>query len=54
MRKREITARYYTPAVHKAAFALPGYVAEAVAGVAGGRAGKSAAHARKRPRPKVR
>jgi spermidine synthase len=32
MRKRGIAARYYTPAVHKAAFALPGYVAEAISG----------------------
>jgi spermidine synthase len=54
VRKRGIATRYYTPAVHKAAFALPGYVAEAIAGVADGRAGKSAAHARKRRRPKVR
>jgi len=33
--KRGIAARYYTPAVHKAAFALPGYVAEAVQGLVG-------------------
>jgi spermidine synthase len=31
MLKRGIAARYYTPEVHGAAFALPGYVAEAVA-----------------------
>jgi len=31
--KRGITARYYTPAVHRAAFALPGYVAAAVDGL---------------------
>ena len=30
MTKRGIT-RYYTPAVHRAAFALPGYVADAIA-----------------------
>jgi spermidine synthase len=35
-RKRDIATRYYTPAVHNAAFALPGYVAETVAGLAGG------------------
>jgi spermidine synthase len=34
-RKRDISARYYTPAVHKAAFALPGYVAAAVEGLIG-------------------
>jgi spermidine synthase len=34
MRKRGIAARYYTPAVHKAAFALPGYVADAISGAA--------------------
>jgi spermidine synthase len=33
MTKRGITARYYTPAVHRAAFALPGYVAAAVDGL---------------------
>jgi len=32
MRKRGIAARYYTPAVQKAAFALPGYVAKAISG----------------------
>jgi spermidine synthase len=37
IRKRGIAARYYTPAVHKAAFALPRYVAEAIAGVTGRR-----------------
>jgi len=31
MVKRRIAARYYTPDVHRAAFALPGYVADAVA-----------------------
>jgi spermidine synthase len=36
MAKRAVTARYYTPALHKAAFALPGYVAAAVESVAGG------------------
>ena len=36
MTKRGITARYYTPAVHRAAFALPGYVAAAVDGLIGG------------------
>ena len=35
MTKRGITARYYTPAVHRAAFALPGYVAAAVDGLMG-------------------
>jgi spermidine synthase len=52
--QRGITARYYTPAVHKAAFALPGYVLAAIADVApgtrkgrgkSGTAGKSAARA---------
>jgi len=50
MRKRGIAARYYTPSVHKAAFALPGYVAEAIPGaVPDGRkaGGKGAASARK-------
>ena len=37
--KRRMTARYYTPAVHRAAFALPGYVSEAVAGLPRRRAG---------------
>ena len=31
--KRELVTRYYTPAVHRAAFALPAYVTEAVAGL---------------------
>ncbi len=31
MVKRRIAARYYTPDVHRAAFALPGYVAKVVA-----------------------
>jgi spermidine synthase len=35
--KRDIAGRYYTPAVHKAAFALPGYVEAAVEGLIGGR-----------------
>jgi spermidine synthase len=35
MKKRGVTARYYTPAVHRAAFALPGYVAAAVDGLMG-------------------
>jgi spermidine synthase len=50
MRKRGIAARYYTPAVHKAAFALPGYVAEAISGAAPHRRmarGKGRASARK-------
>ena len=50
MRKRSVVARYYTPAVHKAAFALPGYVAEAISNAASqGRKtrGKGAASARK-------
>ncbi len=41
MRKRGITARYYTPAVHKAAFALPGYVAAAVEDLVGGQKPRS-------------
>ena len=50
MRKRSVVARYYTPAVHKAAFALPGYVAEAISGAAPHRRmarGKGRASARK-------
>jgi spermidine synthase len=50
MRKRSVVARYYTPAVHKAAFALPGYVAEAISNAASqGRKtrGKGGASARK-------
>jgi spermidine synthase len=31
--RRRIKAKYYTPAVHRAAFALPGYVSAAVAGL---------------------
>jgi spermidine synthase len=26
----QITTRYYTPAIHRASFALPGYVLEAI------------------------
>jgi spermidine synthase len=37
MVKRRIAARYYTPDVHRAAFALPGYVAKAVASRMAGR-----------------
>jgi spermidine synthase len=37
MRARGVETRYYTPGVHRAAFALPGYVAEAIAGITGGR-----------------
>ena len=33
--KRRIDARYYTPAVHRAAFALPLYVSKAVQGLVG-------------------
>jgi spermidine synthase len=53
--KRGITARYYTPAVHRAAFALPGYVGAAVEGLIGGRksAEKSASSARKSTAKKV-
>jgi spermidine synthase len=53
MKKRGIEPRYYTPAGHLAAFALPGYVekvvAEAVAGQGGGRKsiGKSGVSTRK-------
>ena len=49
MRKRGIATRYYTPAVHKAAFALPGYVAEAISDAAsqGGSRGSGADSARK-------
>ena len=39
--KREIKARYWTPAVHRAAFALPGYV-QAIADKALAKAGKKA------------
>jgi spermidine synthase len=55
MAKRGITARYYTPAVHRAAFALPGYVAATVEGLDGeGKSpAKSSASARKRPARKV-
>jgi len=35
--KRRLTAKYYTPAVHRGAFALPGYVSKAVAGLVGRR-----------------
>ena len=53
MSRRRIEARYYTPAGHLAAFALPGYVEKAIAEVVTGRrgsgrpAGKSRASARK-------
>jgi spermidine synthase len=53
MAKRGIETRYYTPAGHLAAFALPGYVekivAEVAAGLGGGAKsdGKSSASGRK-------
>ena len=49
MAKRGIATRYYTPAVHLAAFALPGYVARAVEGALGGK-GKADARGGSRTR----
>jgi spermidine synthase len=48
MGKRGITARYYTPAVHHAAFALPGYVAAAIRSQAAPKAQDKARGTRKR------
>jgi spermidine synthase len=54
MRKRGIETRYYTPAVHKAAFALPGYALKAIAGIAGaGKAARKPATARRSQRRKA-
>jgi spermidine synthase len=52
MRKRGVTARYYTPAGHAAAFALPGYVLTAIGrtGDGAGRAGGKSAQRQRKPR----
>ncbi|HEX5999362.1 MAG TPA: polyamine aminopropyltransferase [Hyphomicrobiaceae bacterium] len=45
MARRGLAARYYTPAVHRAAFALPGYVLEAIRGSTASRVEKAKAEA---------
>jgi spermidine synthase len=50
MKKRGITTRYYTPEGHRAAFALPGYVARAIASPA--RSRRKPEHARRKARVK--
>lgn len=47
MAKRGMSTRYYTPAVHLGAFALPGYVADAIAAPAAKRKARSAQGRRK-------
>jgi hypothetical protein len=48
MTKRRVVGRYYTPAVHRAAFALPEYVRVAIG--AGAQARPKRASKRRKPR----